>query len=200
MNAFISRYANWILVSLTVLFLLFWLFSGFSVLLFLLILFTLYMYRITKVEVVCTDEKAILAPVDGEIISIQKVEHKILGTCVELQIKNSFYEPGTIRACTDMSIDDYRLRYGLFGCEQRSLNERVFILAKNSHNKAFAMRIFAGCLDRALKLSDKSFFKPGEEMAFSMNSTISLLLPSDTRLVVGLRDKVKAVSLLGYFS
>lgn len=200
---FISKYGRLPLFICVAVFFLYWLIKGFSIILFLLVVFLAFLYRISKTEIVCLDKKAILSPVDGEVVSIENIEHYKLGKCIELSIENPLYKQGIIRACADMSIEEIKLRHGLFlGANSafKRHNERVFILAKNSLNQFFGLRIFAGCFDRKLKFSDKSSFKSADELGFSINSTVSLLLPRDTRLVVGLNDSIKASSLLGYFS
>ncbi|HEF5984373.1 TPA: phosphatidylserine decarboxylase, partial [Campylobacter jejuni] len=42
--------------------------------------------------------------------------------------------------------------------------------------------------------------KAGDRMGFLINGSISLLLPKDTRIHIGLNDEIKAGSLLGYFA
>ncbi len=202
MNFSISKYSYTPLAVLFGLFIICFIFNGFSIVLFLLILFTLFLYRVSKSEPVCLDKKAILSPLDGNIVSIENVEHPDLGKCIELSIENSFYQQGSIRACTDMDIEEVKLRHGLFlGADSKfkRYSQRAFMLSRNSFNQAFGLRIFAGYFDRSLKINDKSSFKAGDELAFSINSTLTLILPRETRLVVGVNDSVKASSLLAYF-
>lgn len=196
---------NWLFLSfLCALFVLVWLFYSFSWLLFFLILILLFLHRKPSRELICSDNKALLAPIDGKVIAIKNVVHKDLGECIELDIKNLFYEVGVIYASTQMNVIGVKTRHGLFLPSSfelsKSLNERIFILAQQEGHK-LAMRICAGSLDRSIKIDNfKESYKAGEELGFTLNGTLSLLLPKDTRLLVGVGDELKACSLLGYLS
>lgn len=181
-------------------FVLVWIIFGFSWLLFFLFLALIFICRNTNKSIVCTDPKAILAPIEGEINSIRTVKHQNLGSCIELSIKNYLYNEGIIRANSRMQIKEFRLRHGLFSFENKYFNERAFIIA-SSNDKLFALRLNLGFLERRLKFYKKQGeFEVGEELGFSLNSTVDLLLPKDTRLLVAVGDKIKSSSLLGYFS
>ncbi len=202
MKPFLARQAYALLAFVGVIFLFIWVFWGFSWILFLLFLALCFIYKNKQISVFCTDEKAILSPVDGNIAKIQTVNHRDLGECVELSIENSFYNEGVIRACSKMTIKQIKFRHGLFFGTQdlANFNERVLILA-NSGKKNFGLRISAGFLDRKIKLNQNlSKLQAGDELGFSLNSTVSLFLPKDTRLLVGVGDRTNSCSLLGYFS
>lgn len=185
-----------------ILFLLVWIFFDFSWFLFLLFVALVFVCRRSKNTIVCTDEKAILAPVAGKICKIEQVKHEDLGDCIELNIQNALYNEGIIRANSKMHIQSVKFRYGLFcgAGKFAKFAQRAFILAK-SGGKDFALRISAGSLDRKITLYE-SFgeLNAGDELGFSVNSTLSLLLPKDTRLLVGVGDEMKPCALLGYFS
>lgn len=182
-----------------ILFLLVWIFFAFSWFLFLALLALIFVCRNTQSTIVCTDEKAILAPVAGTIRKIESVKHEDLGDCIELHIQNALYNEGIIRASSKMQIQSVKFRHGLF-CGAGKFAERAFILAK-SGKKDFALRISAGSFERKISLYE-SFgeLNAGDELGFSLNSTLSLLLPKDTRLLVGVGDETKPCALLGYFS
>lgn len=185
-----------------VLFLLIWIFFAFSWFLFLLLLALIFVCRNSKSTIVCTDDKAILAPVAGTISKIESIKHKDLGDCIELSIENALYNEGIIRASSAMQIQSVKFRHGLFcgGGKFAKFAERVFILAKSA-DKDFALRISAGSFERKISLYETfGELGAGEELGFSLNSTLSLLLPKGTRLLVGVGDETKPCALLGYFS
>lgn len=198
----ISKSSYGIVGFCVILFLLVWIFFAFSWFLFLLLLALIFICRNTQSNIVCTDEKAILAPIAGTISKIENIKHKDLGDCIELSIQNALYNEGVIRASSAMHIQSVKFRHGLF-CASPNLakfSERVFILARNN-DKNFALRISAGSLERKITLYDTfGEFKAGDELGFSLNSTLSLLLPKDTRLLIGVGDETKSCALLGYFS
>lgn len=192
-----------ILILALIIFVLISLIWTFSWLLFFLLVALFIIYKNPNRELVCTDKKAILAPVDGKIIALKNITHQDLGECIELCIKNSFYEPGLIRACGNWQVLDIKQRHGLFLPSSfelsSSFNERVFILAKQEE-KTLALRVSAGSLDRKIQLYPKKSYKAGEALGFSFNASLSLLVPRDSRLLVLLGDKIKANALLGYLS
>jgi len=193
-------YLNIVVVSF--LFLFCWIFYGFSLLLFILLLMFVFIYRQTDRKPACLDQKAILSPIDGKIIKIENFTDKELGECVEIRIKNAFYNQGVVYAPFDMRIIRVQVRHGLFLCSEfkaaQTLNERVCILS--NHNYKVAMNIQAGSFDRGIKLYNGRELKSCDKMCFFFNGCVSLILPKQTRIYCGLGDELKAGSLLGYFA
>ncbi|TQR33785.1 phosphatidylserine decarboxylase [Campylobacter sp. MIT 99-7217] len=202
---FISRAGIFPLSLYAVFFILVWIFYSFSWVLFFLFLLLLWIYKNPERIALYDDKKAILSPIDAELLSIKQIIHHDFGECIELNFKNAFYQNGTIRASLDMQIQEIKARHGLFLSPKFDLplhlNERLLIIAQNKEKRKFGLRICAGCLDRKIKFYNNSTeFKGGEELGFSVNGIISLLLPKDTAIKIGVGDSVKACSLIGYFS
>lgn len=197
---FFAKSSYEILLFFGALVLVWWVFFGFSWLLFVLFLALCFLCRNTQRAVFCTDDKAIIAPVCGRITSISVVKHGDLGECVQLVIKNALYNEGIIRASSKMRIVKVKVRHGLFGFDMANFCERVLILAKNGDTN-FGLRISGGSLERKIGLYEGlGELEAGEELGFSLNATISLLLPKDTRLLVGIGDEITSCALLGYFN
>ena len=197
---FFAKSSYEILLFFGALVLVWWIFFGFSWLLFVLFLALCFLYRNTQKAVFCTDDKAIIAPVCGRITSISAVKHGDLGECVQLVIENALYNEGIIRASSKMRIVEVKVRHGLFGFDMANFCERVLILAKNGDTN-FGLRISGGSLERKIGLYEGlGELEAGEELGFSLNATLSLLLPKDTRLLVGIGDEITSCALLGYFS
>lgn len=197
---FFAKSSYEILLFFGVLVLVWWIFFGFSWLLFVLFLALCFLCRNTQRAVFCTDDKAIIAPVCGRITSISAVKHGDLGECVQLIIENALYNEGIIRASSKMRIVEVKVRHGLFGFDMANFCERVLILAKNGDTN-FGLRISGGSLERKIGLYEGlGELEAGEELGFSLNATLSLLLPKDTRLLVGIGDEIASCALLGYFS
>ena len=197
---FFAKSSYEILLFFGVLVLVWWIFFGFSWLLFVLFLALCFLCRNTQRAVFCTDDKAIIAPVCGRITSISVVKHGDLGECVQLIIENALYNEGIIRASSKMRIVEVKVRHGLFGFDMANFCERVLILAKNGDTN-FGLRIIGGSLERKIGLYEGlGELEAGEELGFSLNATLSLLLPKDTRLLVGIGDEIASCALLGYFS
>lgn len=197
---FFAKSSYEILLFFGALVLVWWVFFGFSWLLFVLFLALCFLCRNTQKAVFCTDERAIIAPVCGRITSISAVKHGDLGECVQLVIENALYNEGIIRASSKMRIVKVKVRHGLFGFDMANFCERVLILAKNGDTN-FGLRISGGSLERKIGLYEGlGELEAGEELGFSLNATLSLLLPKDTRLLVGIGDEIASCALLGYFS
>lgn len=197
---FFAKSSYEILLLFGALVLVWWIFFGFSWLLFVLFLALCFLCRNTQRAVFCTDDKAIIATVCGRITSISAVKHGDLGECVQLVIKNALYNEGIIRASSKMRIVKVKVRHGLFGFDMANFCERVLILAKNGDTN-FGLRISGGSLERKIGLYEGlGELEAGEELGFSLNATISLLLPKDTRLLVGIGDEITSCALLGYFN
>lgn len=197
---FFAKSSYEILLFFGALVLVWWVFFGFSWLLFVLFLALCFLFRNTQRAVFCTDDKAIIAPVCGRITSISAVKHGDLGECVQLVIENALYNEGIIRASSKMRIVEVKVRHGLFGFDMANFCERVLILAKNGDTN-FGLRISGGSLERKIGLYEGlGELEAGEELGFSLNATLSLLLPKDTRLLVGIGDEITSCTLLGYFS
>ena len=197
---FFAKSSYEILLFFGALVLVWWIFFGFSWLLFVLFLALCFLCRNTQTAVFCTDDKAIIAPVCGRITSISAVKHGDLGECVQLVIENALYNEGIIRASSKMRIVEVKVRHGLFGFDMANFCERVLILAKNGDTN-FGLRISGGSLERKIGLYEGlGELEAGEELGFSLNATLSLLLPKDTRLLVGIGDEIESCALLGYFS
>lgn len=197
---FFAKSSYEILLFFGALVLVWWIFFGFSWLLFVLFLALCFLCRNTQRAVFCTDDKAIIAPVCGRITSISAVKHGDLGECVQLVIENALYNEGIIRASSKMRIVKVKVRHGLFGFDMANFCERVLILAKNGDTN-FGLRISGGSLERKIGLYEGlGELEAGEELGFSLNATLSLLLPKDTRLLVGIGDEITSCALLGYFN
>lgn len=180
-----------------------WLFIGFSWLFFIALLLTLFLFRKPARNKVCEDKKAILAPMDSEILSIESIKHKHFGDCVQIIFKNALYNAGSIYTSTACKVLDIRARHGLFLSPKfelsSELNERLFLLCESEFT-SFGLRFIAGSFDRKIKINnEKAEFSAAEELGFSINSRVALILPKNVRLLVNSGDEVQAKALLGYF-
>lgn len=204
MSRFIAKEGYGVILTILILLLVVWIFWRFCLLLFLVLLAFLFLFRASKPNLVCSDERAVLAPLNGRVTRIENAYYEDFGECLELNIKNAFYDCGSLNAPIKMQLERLTLRHGLFLCSElevaKRMNERMVIRAF-AGNKSIIMRICAGSLDRKLKLiNNPHHLNAGDKMGFLLNGSVSLLLPKDTRVHVGLNDEIKAGSLLAYLS
>lgn len=169
---------------------------GFWLLVFVL---TLYLFINPNKELKNPDEKAVLSPVAGKIISINTAEYENLGKCIEVCINNSLLNPGVLRGFKTCKALKTIHKNGAFLCpyipSAKRLNERVIYICKK---EGLAMRVQAGVFGRTLKLKPISQMTQGEELGFLFDGRVSVLLPLASRLCINVGDKVKALDLLAY--
>ncbi|TKX32053.1 phosphatidylserine decarboxylase [Campylobacter estrildidarum] len=180
----------------------FWILNSFSFILFFLLLLFLFIFRNPNRNLDCSDNKAILSPIDGKITKIDNIFHKELGEIIEISITNSFYNVGTFYAPFAMNINEIKIRYGLFLDDEigklNFLKEKIYIDATTNSSKII-LEIYAGSLGRKLNLGFISHdLKSGDKMGFLTNGILKLILPKNIRIQVGLGDEVRSGSLLGY--
>lgn len=177
---------------------------GFPFILFFLLIILLIIFRVPNRILVCNDEKAILSPIDGRVVKIENVFDDWLGEGVEISIKNAFYNAGAFYTPFKMNINNITLKHGLFLCSElksaKTMNERVCVFASANEHRVI-LKIYAGSLDRKLKLDNFSYeLNSGEKLGFLINGTLSIFIPKNTRIHVGLGDEIKSGSLLGYLA
>ncbi|MCX2683217.1 phosphatidylserine decarboxylase [Campylobacter sp. MIT 21-1685] len=191
---------NSIIIALAV-FLLFWIFYSFSFFLFFIVLFLLFLFRKPQFSFSHFDKKALIAPVSGKIVKLENVFHKELGDCIELQIKNAFYDVGILNAPCEMEITQLDFKHGLFLCYRlpQFLNERLSIVATTNEQK-IVLCIYGGSMQRKIHFNANSKLAIGDIIGFSLNSSLSIFLPRNTRLLVNGGDQLKYGTLLGYLS
>ena len=135
-----------------------WIFWGFSWIFFILLILTALLFRTPRRSVVCEDKKAILAPMDSEILKIENVKHKDFGECMQVSFKNALYNAGAIFASSDFETFDIKARHGLFLSPKFELasafNERLLIIAQKG-SQSFGIRLMAGSFDRKIKLKNE---------------------------------------------
>ncbi|KAA6225479.1 MULTISPECIES: phosphatidylserine decarboxylase [unclassified Campylobacter] len=203
MKAFIAKEGYISLAVVLILLLLCWIFYSFSFLLAFLFIVFLILFRTPSINLACVDKKAILVPIDGRVVTLNTSFCDDLGECIELSIKNALYDRGSLYSPCNMYIKNISIKHGLNLCSNfklaDKLNERIHILAKsNDYKIGFLIR--ANALDRRLKLDNISdTLLSGQRLSFLLNANVSLFLPLNTRLYIGLGDEIKAGSLLGYF-
>ncbi|MBZ7935203.1 phosphatidylserine decarboxylase [Campylobacter sp. B0100352/1] len=180
----------------------FWILNSFSFVLFLALLIFLFIFRNPNRILICHDKKAILSPIDGQIIQIENTFRKDFGECIEISIANSFCNAGSFYAPFEMNIDEVKYRYGLFidkGFQNLNfLKEKISINAVSNSSKII-LEIYAGNLGRKLRLDNISHgLKVGDRLGFLIDGKIKLVLPKNIRIQAGLGDEIKSGSLLGY--
>lgn len=165
----------------------------------MLSVFTLviFFFRNPVARVPQTDEKGILAPADGTIVAIEKVEEPeyFKGERLQVSIFMSIYNVHKNFVPITGTVAYYRHHSGNY---HRAIlpkssveNERSSIVIKGQ-NVSLLMRQVAGAMARRVVsyLEEGDELVQGQELGFiKFGSRVDLFLPPDTELCVSLGDK-----------
>lgn len=175
-----------------------WVFFG-------LFIVTLLFYRNPERLDVEEDLHAIIAPMDGQVSAISKVNANDGKEWLRVVIRKRIVDVGVLRAPMLINKLEIKKRFGLplSGTSHlsKALREKVVLTCKGIHGE-MKMVLYAGVLSQKIQLFEKmGGLKRAERFAFLNDGEIALLLPLDTRIQVVLNDEVKAgESVLGYFA
>ena len=104
---------NQIIIALMV-FLFFYAISFLAWVFFAILLFTIFIYRNPERILEEDDELSFVAPIDGKIINIAKVNLRDGTPMLSVVIKKAIWDVGIMRAPMAMSIVEIKKRFGLF--------------------------------------------------------------------------------------
>jgi phosphatidylserine decarboxylase len=198
---------GWLYVAVIILLLIASYFAEIAFVFMLLILFTaLYVYRNPERIANEDDLQAIISPVDGKIVKIDRVNSELFNneSGVLVVIRNLPFNVGLVRFPVNGKLGDVKTIHGLFlppfNKLSKKLNERVLMMCKQNEN-SFAMKIRAGMFCRKIHLSsNRGNIKGGARIAFIVDGSVELFLPMNSRIKLSVGDYVKSgESILGYF-
>ncbi len=175
-----------------------WIFFG-------LFIVTLLFYRNPERLDAEEDSHAIIAPMDGQISAISKVNANDGKEWLRVVIRKRIVDVGVLRAPMMINKLEIKKRFGLplSGTSHlsKALREKVVLTCKGLHAE-MKMVLYAGALSQKIQLFEKmGGLKRSERFAFLNDGEVALLLPLNTRIQVVLNDEVKAgESVLGYFA
>lgn len=173
----------------------------FEWLFFAILLVLLFLFREPKRAIGSSDDLAILSPVDGKIVGIDKISY-LNEDCTQITISKCILSAGSLKAPCNATLSEFKRRHGLFLCSfmnaSNFLNERAFYSCQTPHGKLF-MRLISGAFSRNLYAEKFDEIKSGEKFGFMSDGKVVLILPSSTRISVVVGEKLKASSLLGFF-
>ena len=180
-------------------------FSCFASFFFLILMGTLLFYRNPERLLQEEDTRALVAPVDGMVSSIEKVTASDGKEWLKVIIKKRLFDVSVVRSPLQMHVLDVKKKEGLpldtNSPLARTLRTKVVFTCKYETDE-IRMVLYAGLFSKQIDISSKrGRFKVGERLAFLAQGDVALLLPLDTRIKVVLNDEVKAgESVLGYLA
>lgn len=192
------------LTFLFVLFVLALIFDFVAFIFFIIFIFTLFLFRNPERLPAEDDEFAILAPCDGRIESIAKVNYKSVDM-IKITIKKSLFDVSLLRAPTLVNINTTKRRFGLFlptsSKLSKALGERVKLECKSVFSDVI-MVINAGLFSRKIELfKTVGPLKSSQRFGILVEGSIDLYLSINSRIKVAVGDSINSgESVLGYFS
>lgn len=189
----------------------YWNFSALSML-FLCGVCAAMVYFFRNPERIAEDDSsdAIIAPTDGEIISIDREYEDgfLKDECVSVTISTSLKDAHLIRAPLASYFKQKTLLHGLFlpvvNEKARTLNERFAAYFEDEKGKKYVLSIIAGSLATKISIyqNEDSKIRSGERVAFLKSEFQTVFyLPKDVIIKKAVGDRVKAgETLLGYFA
>jgi len=193
------------LLFIFALFLLSLVFDFFSWVFLAILLFTSYMFRNPERLPAEDDDMAVLAPCDGEILSISKASYVDGKEYIKVEIQKTLLEVSMLRAPTMMNIKETNRRHGLILSSnsplKEQLGERVILKCSSKYNELF-LNINTGIFARKIELfKTVGPLKSAQRFGILVDGNIELYLALDTRIKVSVGDTIKAgESVLGYFA
>ncbi|AFL69126.1 phosphatidylserine decarboxylase [Sulfurospirillum barnesii] len=172
---------------------------------FVFFLATAFVYRNPERIAEESDERCLLAPIDGTVTKISKVDLKDGSEALCVVIRKSLFDVGLLRAPVGMEIQEVKNRFGLFMSSSSSLFsslcERKTFTCKSQFS-SFKIVVSAGRFSQKIIYFKKDgLVKANERFGFLREGEVALLLPLDVRIKVSLNHKViSGQSVLGYLS
>ncbi|PKN38378.1 MAG: phosphatidylserine decarboxylase family protein [Deltaproteobacteria bacterium HGW-Deltaproteobacteria-2] len=156
------------------------------------------------------EEKVLISPADGKIIKIEDVEvdGTISGKFKKISIFMNVFNVHVNRAPYSGEIEAINYHEGKFfsaNLDKASLdNERNEIMIRTEDGRSLWMVQIAGLIARRIVcwVNVGTIVKKGERVGLiRFGSRVDVYLPDDSRILVKLKDKVKAgETVLGYLS
>ncbi len=156
------------------------------------------------------EEKVLISPADGKIIKIEDVEvdGTISGKFKKISIFMNVFNVHVNRSPYSGEIEAINYHEGKFfsaNLDKASLdNERNEIMIRTEDGRSLWMVQIAGLIARRIVcwVNVGTIVKKGERVGLiRFGSRVDVYLPDDSRILVKLRDKVKAgETVLGYLS
>jgi len=171
---------------------------------FVLTLFFVYSFRNPEREITNYSDGSILSPCDGIVASIVELENTQYS--YKIEVENSFFDIGILRAPMDSTVDSI-VKYNGSRVSSKSplykdLNEYAELVFKNENNSLRIIHRLKRSFAPLFIHSQKNMkLKQSERYAFMANGVTAIYLSNNFRINVKIGDKVKASeSLIGYFS
>jgi len=175
-----------------------------------LLLAAVYLFRNPKIAIERFEKCEILSVCDGVVANIETIDcqGKIKGECYKVTVLNRLIDKGEFRAPFDSKITflEYRrgMQLALYSKKSNVLNEESKILFQSSDEKDDVMvvkqRLNRFNIPLSFRQVEGDELVIGERYGFMLHGSVTLFLPTHSRLAIKVGDEIKAgQSLIGYF-
>lgn len=151
---------------------------------FLLFLFFVFIFRNYERELEDYSDDIVVSPADMTILDIKANEDK---SNIELLCKKSVFSINSLRAILKSSKLDYKINKGLIYAN----DENAKYIEFNFNDKVSMICINGFFTKKVLVIKDNDLLK-GNKFAFFMDGFIKIVLPYNSKILVGLGDKILA--------
>lgn len=176
-----------------------------QILSFVLIIFFLFVFRNPERELPSFDEKSVLCPVDGEVISIDTLKDSEYA--YKVSIGSTYKNVGILRAPMNASLISVNKKHGTRLSLNNKLamqtNENISIIFENTDtNKIKVLHTVKQSLCGVIvDIEQNKSITQSARYGIMVNGVTDIYLPSNFRLSLILGEEITASkSLVGYFS
>ena len=175
-------------------------FELFSILFFLSSLFFLYIYRDPEHKSVPFKENAIVTPVSGSVVSIEKVSEELFGT--KVVVSSNYFSLGALYTPISGRVLECNFYKGTKLSQEASLysklNENVTIVFENDQKRRVKVEHISqqSFGDISLDISQNQIAKVASKYGFILNAKTNIYLPRDVQLNIGVGSKLIASQML----
>lgn len=164
--------------------------EGLFVVFLLATLFVGYLFRNSK-RYVFENSQSILAPVDGKIMAIDKIDDK-----VKIYCKVSLLDTHIVRAPINGEMKRVDFHKGLnlspATLKAKSLNEQIKYQFSSNENRVIILELISGFFNVAIEKKENETVEQGQNIGFFLDGIVIVTLSNSSKLLVNVNDKLLA--------
>lgn len=172
---------------------------------FIVVLFLLFVYRNPERISRYFEEKSIVSPVDGTVISIEELENSEYA--YKIEIDSSYFDISLLRAPLSATVKSVDIKQGAKLSKSsphfRDLNERVEIVFEDNFKNSIKLQHILNRSINTIKINlmENENVLQGNRYGLMLNGITTMYLPQNFRVNISVGQEVDASrSLVGYFS
>jgi len=172
---------------------------------FLLLIFFIFVYRNPERIMPNFEQKSVVSPVDGVLLSIEELDNEEYA--YKLEINSSYLNVSLLRCPLNGFVKDIDVKHGARLSQTssiaRKINERVELVFQDSHeNKVKVSHMLKQSFENIkLDIITKQNLRQGSRYGVMVNGITTIYLPQNFRVNLAVGQELNASqTLVGYFS